>query len=408
VVSGQAVARSELLFRQIAGQADPGTVEIQNVGAGAFDPEIWRAGTLNILPDVREPMIAPRLDGVWRNIYAPSAVEVPGGWRLFYGAWDGAHTGNDRIYSVTTSDFLNFDDWRTVIEHGPFIHVCNVSAVGLPGGDFHMLCTAYPVGPDLNKPVAFGVPKDNRPAPSPMTAAHSSANAIQATHEHLITLEGYEPFERADINGINTLLYEDGEYRMYFGDFKNFKQVHRASSTDGKRFRYDGESLPAALMVNDVKKFTPAGRPCYLMGLHRNTNKLWYALSNDGMTFEKQQELATSGGAADRYIVAIGWVVQDQRLLGFVYGAGAVPGLNRNRLFARWLQRTVVFTDASGNRHTPSAALGPDRAVLSLGDAKELTGTIQVLGEDGKTPLCEPIQVKLMSGGVYQFVRNVE
>lgn len=385
-----------------------GTVEIHNVGAGTFDPKIWRAGTLNIVPDVRSPMITPRLDGVWRNIYAPSAVEIPGGWRLFYGAWDGAHSGNDRIYSVTTSDFLNFDDWRTVIEHGPFIHVCNVSAVRVPDGDFHMLCTAYPVGPNLNKPVAFRVPKQSPPAPSPMTAAQSSAAAIEATKDALITLDGYEPFEAADINGINVLFFEDGVYRMYFGDFKNFGHVRRASSQDGKHFRYDGECLPAALMVNDVKKFTPGGQPCYLMGLHRNRNKLWYALSDDGMKFEPQRELATSLGAADRYIVAVGWVTQGERLLGFVYGAGAVPGLNRNRLFARWLQKTIVFTDAQGRRHVPTAALGPDRCLLSIGDGKELTGHLQILAEDGKTAVGTPIPVKLTSGAVYQIVRDTE
>ena len=70
--------------------------------AGEFNPLIWQAGTLNFLPDQRFPLLAPK-SGKFRNIYAPSAVETPGGYRLFYGAWDGIPSGNDHIYSAKTS-----------------------------------------------------------------------------------------------------------------------------------------------------------------------------------------------------------------------------------------------------------------------------------------------------------------
>ena len=86
---------------------EPGFVEISGVEAGEFDPTTWQAGTLNLLPDVRSPLIEP-LPGKWRNIYAPSIVETREGWRVFFGAWDGMATGNDRIYSVVTkSDGAN-------------------------------------------------------------------------------------------------------------------------------------------------------------------------------------------------------------------------------------------------------------------------------------------------------------
>lgn len=395
--------RAEWVIRQIAGQAELGTVEIHNVGAGEFNPDHWRAGTLNIVPDMRAPMITPRLDGVFRNIYAPSAVQIPGGWRLFYGAWDGVHTGNDRIYCVTTTDFLTFDRWQTVIENGVFIHVCNVSAVAHAQGDYHLVCTAYPVGDNLNKPAAFQVRFPEDRAESASSAGRAASEPVTAAHDHLAAITGYEPFDKADMNGVNAILLEDGQYRLYFGDFKNWGHVHRASSADGKHFRYDGTCLAARMMVNDVKKFTHAGKPCYLMGLHANRDKLWYALSQDGMTFEPQQELAASVGPEDRYIVAIGWVVCDERLLGFVYGAGAVPGLDRNRLFARWLQKTVVFTDEAGEKRTATAALGPDRAILSMGQAKTLSGHLQILAEDARTPVSAPLAVKLTAGGVYRL-----
>ena len=130
------------------------------------------------------------------------------------------------------------------------------------------------------------------------------------------------------MNGMNVLLHEDGKYRLYFGDFKARLQVHRASSDDGRHFKYEGVSLDAPMMVNDVRKFTIDGRPVYLMGLHANTSRLWYALSADGMKFEPQRELAVSRGDADKYIVAIGWVSSGDRILGLRLRrrCRAVPG----------------------------------------------------------------------------------
>src|SRR5687767_5631209 len=121
-------------------QAPEGMVEIRGVEAGVFDPGMWKAGPPHLVPDVRHPLLEPR-EGAYRNIYAPSAVATAEGWRVFYGAWDGVGSGNDRIYSALTRDFLTFDDRRTVIEHGTFQHVCNVSAIGLQNGGFAMMCT---------------------------------------------------------------------------------------------------------------------------------------------------------------------------------------------------------------------------------------------------------------------------
>jgi len=384
-------ADSPVAVEAIPGQADLGTVEIHGVSAGAFAPAAWRAGTLNLVPDIRSPLLAPRQGGTFRNIYAPSSVEVPGGWRLFYGAWDGVPTGNDRIYSRTTPDFVDFSDRRIEIEHGTFVHVCNVNAIRLPDGSYRMVCTAYPDARGLNKPAVFSSPDGNawngKPAPCPAVAAD------------VIRIDGYPNYDTADMNGMNVLLHEDDKYRLYFGDFKARQHVYRASSDDGRRFTCDGTCLDAALAVNDVRKFVVDGRPVYLMGLHANAGRLWYALSGDGMKFEPQRELAASLGDADRYIVAVGWVSSGDRLLGFVYGAGAVPSLDRNRLFARWLQKKLVFTDRQGKPHTATGSLGPDRQVFRL-PSGQIEGHLEVFAEDGKTPLGGPIDVKLVSGHV--------
>jgi hypothetical protein len=398
LVSVETFAAS-LTVRMLPERGRPGFAEVRGVAAGPFDPAIWSDGPPHLLPDARFPLIEP-LPGRFRNIYAPSAVETPGGWRVFYGAWDGVETPNDRIYSVQTKDFLTFSDRHTVIEHGSFVHVCNVNAIRLPEGSFAMACTAYPVGNNTNKTAVFFSPDGRKwngnPAPHPACA------------EDLISMEGYPGFEGGDFNGMNVLLYEDGKYRLWFGDFKDFGKTWRATSSDGRHFVLDGKSLDGPFAVNDVKKFrTRDGRTWYLMGLHWNQDRLWYSLSRDGMTFEAAKELGRNLSREDRYIVAHGWVVSgDQeksgrRLLGYLYGAGAASSLDRNRIFARWLQKKAVFVTECGERTGGTRALGPDRQLIPIAD--RIRGRILLYAEDGKTLLGRSEAIVLESGKVYRL-----
>jgi hypothetical protein len=162
---------------------DAGFIEITGVEAGEFNPAIWQAGTLNLLSDIRSPLVEP-LPGKFRNIYAPSIVETREGWRVFYGAWDGVATGNDRIYSVVTRDFLSFSQRHTVIEHGLFQHVCNVSAVPTSPGGFALLCTAYPDARGLNKPALFSSPDGQ--------TWNGSPTPYVATSNDIVSIRGYE------------------------------------------------------------------------------------------------------------------------------------------------------------------------------------------------------------------------
>ena len=386
---GVACMADGVSVRMIGGQAELGTMEIHGVAAGDFDPAIWRAGKLNILPDTRSPLIAPRLRGVYRNIYAPSIVDLGDKWRVFYGAWDGVDSGNDRIYSLTTSDFVDFGPRRTEIEHGEFVHCCNVSAARLPDGSLRLMCTVYPDKADLNKPATFVSPPllGGDIMSPPNKGWNGSPAPYEAKQSDIISIDGYDKYAAADINGMNVILPEGGVIRLYFNNFKDFGRVYRATSRDGKRFVFEGTAVEFGACVNDVKKFTDQGKPIYLMGLHMNGDKLWYSLSADGMKFDSPQELATNQGDADRYIVAIGWVTRGNRVLGLLYGAGAVPGLDRNRIFGRWLQKKVVFVASDGTRYEPSAALGPDRQIIKVAHGNQLDGTFEVYAEDGVTLL---------------------
>ena len=381
--------------------APAGFVEVAGVEAGEFNPQIWQAGTLNFVPDLRSPLLAPG-SGKFRNIYAPSAVQTPGGYRLFYGAWDGVPTGNDRIYSATTdARFQGFVNRHPVILPGSYTHVCNVNAVGFEDGSFALDATVYPVG-NLNKPAFF---KSDATGTN-WNGLSGEPYTVQA--RDIVEIGGYA-YTNADINGLNVMLRESGVYRLYFGDFKNPGGTFRATSTDGRHYSYDAKVLNGPGFVNDVKKFRVGGTSYYVMGLHENGTRLWQTVSSNGVAFPAARMLLTNLEAADAYIVALGWVVRGQqespgrKLLGVLYGAGPVSALNQNSIYVRWLQKMVVFVAGDGTRYPGTSALGPDRQFLALPSAGPVSGRFEVYAEDGATLLGTSVTQTVSSGQSYQF-----
>jgi hypothetical protein len=376
-----------LIVTDVGEAHDAGHVEIRGVAAGKLEPKLWKTAAPHLVPDIRSPLLEPR-DGKFRNIYAPSIIQTKTGWRIYYGGWDGTPTGNDRIYAADVdADFLNLTNRRTVIEHGVFQHVCNVS-VAPAGRGLAMACTAYPDAKGLNKPVTF------------FSADGETWNTTAGRHDDFISMTGYDFFAGADINGMNVLLREGDAYRLYFNNFRDDSKTFRASSDDGRRFKSDGVVLQPSALVNEVKKLKAAdGADWYFMALHMNTDRLFYSLSRDGMKFPEAKMLLTHIGDADRFIVAVGGVVaSDGRLLGFLYGAGSEPTLDRNRIFARWHQKKVTVANVS-TAGQPTA-LGPDRQLLPLTSA--VTGTIELHDEGGAVmAISEPVELK--PGRAYQL-----
>jgi hypothetical protein len=373
--------------RHTGTSATPGTVELRGLSAGAFNPSNWDAANLHFLPDQRSPLLEP-LPGPFRNIYAPSIVPLPDGtYRIFYGGWDGAPTGNDRIYSILTKDFIHFHGRRLIIDHGPFQHLCNVSAVLNPDLSFTLLCTAYPDPAGLNKPATFHLPPTAATRPLVPTAAN------------LISIDGYPNYAAGDLNGLNPLLLDSSTYHLYFANFRDFGHVYRASSPDAQHFSFDGPSLDFPAMPNDVKRIAGVT----LLALHQNGPTLFYALSRDGLHFSPPHVLGQHTSAADQYTVAVGLVTRGNAVLGYLYGAGATPSLNHNRIFARWLQRRVVFVTNDGRRLEPTHAYGPDRALLDL--PSPTTGHLELYFEDGTTPLRISTPLTLSPGSAYSLPR---
>jgi hypothetical protein len=364
-----AVARGQAIeVAPVDGSAGAGQVEIVGVGAGAFDAARWAKNPPNFVADLRSPMIEP-LPGKFRNIYAPSAVETPDGWRIFYGAWDGQDDPHDRIYSLETADFLTFRHREKIIEHGAFDHVCNVSAVRNPDGSFEILCTAFPDALGKNKPIHFSSRDGEK--------WNSTAPPYIATAAELVRVEGYPDFAAADINGMNVLLRDGNQYSMFFGDFSKFGHIYRAVGDNAQHFRVTGECLSEALMVNDVKKIGAV----YLMALHANRGALYYTLSENPAKFPPTKVLFEHLGNSDRFMVADGWVIRGDCVLGVLYGAGANPNLAENRIFARWVQKKVAFVTDRGAIEA-ARAMGPDRAVLEI--PAEVHGHFEISSEFGE------------------------
>lgn len=372
-------AEGPTAFKQIIGQAPLGFVEVRGVAAGNFDPADWQAGVPNVLPDHRRPMMMPRWTGNFHNIYAPSIVKVGDEFRIFYGGWDGLEEGQDAIYSVMTREFLDFTDRKMIIRRNELDHVNNVNCLRLPTGEYRMMCTGLTGGHyGLNKPVVFNSPDGELWNGSPVPYAAFKSDRIE--------IDNY-PYEGADINGMNVLYYEDGRYYVYHNDFKDLGKVFRAVGTDGKHFTSEGPVLETPCLVNDVKMFEVDGKRWYLMGLHINGFDLFYSVSDDGAHFPPMQFLRHYSDDAEKYMTSMGWVVDGDRLLGYLYGAGADVGICSNRIFASWVQKKVVFVAEDGRRFEGTQAIGPDRQLIPAPLEGEMLGFFEIYDEDGITRL---------------------
>jgi hypothetical protein len=247
----------------VQGEVAAGTIEIQGLSAGTFNPIEWQQNTLNWVPDVRAPVLAP-LPGPWQNIYSPWPLEQANVWRLFYGGWDGTDTPNDRVYSLMTSDFLSFGNRTLVIDHGQFQHVNNVNVTQLADGSMHMICTTLVDQNSNDKPAYFssldGVTWNGSPEPY-------SAQLID-----VVSIQNDPLYPGYDYNGGNVLLRDNGAWTLYYSDGVYGGKggaVYRATTAGVPPvFKSAGSSLNTQHYANDVKKFRVGAKNWYLMALY--------------------------------------------------------------------------------------------------------------------------------------------
>jgi hypothetical protein len=387
---------SQVELQEVSAGVSAGIIEVQGLSAGPFNPAYWQHDTLNWVPDTRVPMFAALTSSPYQNIYAPWAIEQPNGWRMFYGGWDGSPTPNDRIYSVTTADFLTFDNRMLVIDDGAFYEVNNVNVQQLSDGSLHMICTVATID-GSNWPGYFSSPDG--------ITWNGVLEPYQAQLTDIVDIQGYPKYDLAGFNAGNVLFRDNNSWTLYF--YNNFDNgtIYRAVGVSPSTVQLEGSALATGHDPQGVLKFIVGGQPWYLMGLMSNAPRLWYSLSNDGLTFDKEQVLFNNLSTVDTSIASVGFVTAGDRILGALYGANTgTPDdvAADNKIFARWLQKRVVFKDSSGAQYTGSS-YGPDRQWFQAPSSGSLTGTIDVYAEDGITLLGSG-NVALTAGKSYRLV----
>ena len=336
------------------------SLTLEGVGAGAFDP----SRIANFVLDLRAPLIAPKEGGSCPgNIYNANPVVNGGAINVFFGGWDGVSSCHDSIsVAVTMDHFQSFGEHVPVVTTGNRQHVNNPSALRRPDGRWAMLYTQLPqTAPPLNKP-GFSESTDG------VAFVPSAGGAAQ-----LVQVKGYAGWDEADVNGGNVLYYTPpasgvtapGQYDMYFVDFNNrnhsvYHAVAPASAVAAAAaapiFSYVGVAMEEPhKIVNDIKRINGH----WVLALHANGQQTFVSVTSEGATgaaaaarppskWPPTRILFEHSGEADYYIVSCGLVVDEASkvLKGALYGAGAVPQLDNNRIFATWLQRRAIFRSA--------------------------------------------------------------
>jgi hypothetical protein len=361
---------------------------MRNIGARDFNPS--RLARWHY--DVRNPIIQP-LAGSYRNIYAATPVNNgPGCWNVFFGGWDGSASGNDKVsVTVTLDKFNTFGSHVLEINNGSYIHVNNDSVIKVAPNDWRMAYTTY-ANNGLNKP-CFAVSTDG------INWTPNSGNPA-----YLMTMSGYANWANADLNGMNVIYFDGTLFHMYFGDFHNWPGVHHATSPNNINYTYAQKLLNDGVMVNDMKKFTVGGSPSYIWGYHANGDHMYYSLGpNPSNAGTGLGTLFLNKGSADRYMVSCGFVQDANKLIGCLYGAGAVSSLDQNRIFARWLQRMTLFSNASVRWGDIEDSNGPDKTRVYMASGQNVeTGQIQIFAEDGSTLEYTSPQLTILAGDIWE------
>jgi hypothetical protein len=368
--------------------------EIRNVGSGSFNPN--KLSNWNY--DYRNPIMTAQSGGN-SNIYAPNVV-YNGAWNIYFGGWDGTTDGHDRVsISVSYDNFLTFGAHSVMIDKGVMNHCNNETVIKQSNGTWLMYYTTLQYSPALNKP-AYATSSDG---------ASWTPNA--GSTSYLINMSGYNNWSNADVNGSNVIYYENGTYHLYFDDFNyastgHSLAVNHATSTDMVNFTYTGNVLNEGWIAQDVKLLNYNSTNYYLMCLQLNTSSLRYSLGTSPTSFSASQQLLTNLSSADQYITSGGFVVNNNRLYGVLYGAGPSTSLSQNSIHAKWLQKKVIFVSNNGSTRWGDVekAYGPDRIKLYM-NANVLTGHFYVYDTDGTTLLFTSPPVTIRSGDIWQYVQ---
>lgn len=374
----------------------PGKNQIFGVKSNAFNPNklnVWNY-------DDRGVVIQPNA-GTVQNIYAPNAIYTGGnGWNIYFGGEDGAATSDeDRIYRTTTSDnFQTLGAHSLAINRGYFLDVNNESVVKLAANDWRMAYTTM----GTSNPPTYGLNK---------TGYATSTDGINWTpsagsQSYMLSMSGYNNWANGDFNGSN-VIYKDagGTWHLYFVDMATgaVPGNHHATSTNAVNYTYQGVAGNFGYGINDLKAFTYQSQTYYVGLYHNNGQGVWYTVGTSLTNLGASPTQAFANyGSADYYIATDGLVTDGTRVMGVLYGGTATWGPTF-RIFARWMQKKVVFQNAYVNWST-NTGFGPDvvRLAQGAGDNVE-TGNFKVYDTDGTTLLYTSPTVTMRTGDIWLY-----
>jgi hypothetical protein len=107
------------------------------------------------------------------------------------------------------------------------------------------------------------------------------------------------------------------------------------------------------------------------------------------------------GGGVRRFHVG-----QDAtRIYGVLYGAGPIPQLVQNQIYAVWLQKKIVFENSFVHWGETETGLGPTnvRLPITTSTSPIETGNFSVYDTDGTTLLYRSPRVTLREGDVWRY-----
>jgi hypothetical protein len=87
-----------------------------------------------------------------------------------------------------------------------------------------------------------------------------------------------------------------------------------------------------------------------------------------------------------------------------LYGGGPVPSLDHNQIFARWLQKRVVFVGNDGTRHNEIHAEGPDCQLVGVPQNHPTKGHFEIYSDDGELLIGRSPTVEVFSGQSFRWI----
>lgn len=383
-------------LEEVPGFAPPGTIEIAGLSAGEFDPWQWRRGETYWVSDVRQPFIAARRGGVAHNIYAPYVLCEPDFWRVYYGGWDGAL--GDRVYGLTTKDFIDFTDRELLIDRGWTPNINDPNVQRTEDGVYHMITIINGV---VNAAEGCGICYFSS------RDGHSWNGALPYTVQRTdqVVFENYDAALDADNDSTAVLFNHHGRLVLYYMNFRgpDDNLLMRAEAVKPPVFRFTHKISPSGRRIQDLRCFVVDGREWYLTLYTWDINQIVYSISTDETIFSIPSLIPLYKPEASylSWAVTPTLVVRGNSVPGMWFGGGE---LARNHVYARWLQKKLEFVTSGGYPLETLGALGPDRIRLALPGTSPVTGEMRVYDDDGFRLLRHSTGVELRAGRIYRLV----